>query len=389
MSRSTIAVGCTVRFLDAVGGGRVVRLTRDTAWVEDADGFEIPTPLSQCVLVESGDTFAPAYRPPRLQSSSPEPSGPSAPSGAVPSPTDPPRQASAEDYFPQDHPSTPQRDVPLPHTFVPASGSVNAYLAFVPIDIRQLGKTPYEVVLINDSKYSLYYVYSSRSGDQWQMHAHGLLYPEHDITLEELPVSQLNDRERLNIQLIALADNPGIYLDTYSLDLKPDPRRLLRLHTFADNALMDEKALLIDLVRDGKPHRPATPPPTSQQIYDGLAASTKQAHHTPAPKPQKKPRSAGEPLVIDLHIEQLLDSTAGMDGAAILEYQLGHFHNVMQAYLKQTGMKIIFIHGKGDGVLRSKLLSELKYRYKHCHWQDASFSEYSFGATQVTIGQLK
>ena len=71
-----VRVGSEVRFLNAVGGGRVARITGDTAWVEDEDGFEIPTPLKDCVVVEKDDTFIPAIRPPKviqdkLKSSSP------------------------------------------------------------------------------------------------------------------------------------------------------------------------------------------------------------------------------------------------------------------------------------------------------------------------------
>ena len=62
------------------------------------------------------------------------------------------------------------------------------------------------------------------------------------------------------------------------------------------------------------------------------------------------------------------------------------------AYGKQTdavnlkkGQKIVFIHGKGDGVLRKGILQELKYKYKNYQSQDASFREYGFGATMVTI----
>ena len=62
------------------------------------------------------------------------------------------------------------------------------------------------------------------------------------------------------------------------------------------------------------------------------------------------------------------------------------------AYGKQTdavnlkkGQKIVFIHGKGDGVLRKAILQELKYKYKNYQSQDASFREYGFGATMVTI----
>lgn len=36
-------------------------------------------------------------------------------------------------------------------------------------------------------------------------------------------------------------------------------------------------------------------------------------------------------------------------------------------------------------VLRQTLIHELNYRYKSCTYQDASFQEYGYGATQVTI----
>ena len=45
----------------------------------------------------------------------------------------------------------------------------------------------------------------------------------------------------------------------------------------------------------------------------------------------------------------------------------------------------MFIHGKGEGVLRRAIINELNYRYKKYTYQDASFQEYGYGATQVTI----
>ena len=90
-----------------------------------------------------------------------------------------------------------------------------------------------------------------------------------------------------------------------------------------------------------------------------------------------------------MHIEALLDDTTGMNATDMLAYQIGVFNKTMQAYLPKVGERLIFVHGKGDGVLRNKLISELKYRYKNCHYQDASFQQYSYGATQVTIGKQK
>ena len=74
-----------------------------------------------------------------------------------------------------------------------------------------------------------------------------------------------------------------------------------------------------------------------------------------------------------------------MSNGDILNYQIEKFNEAMMAYLNRRGTKLIFIHGKGDGVLRAAILKELKTKYSRCTWQDASFKEYGFGATMVTI----
>ncbi len=90
-------------------------------------------------------------------------------------------------------------------------------------------------------------------------------------------------------------------------------------------------------------------------------------------------------MEVDLHASALLDNTIGMDNTAILKYQLDKFNEAMAAVLHKRGEKIVFIHGKGDGVLRKAILNELKTKYSRCKWQDASFKEYGYGATMVTL----
>ena len=51
----------------------------------------------------------------------------------------------------------------------------------------------------------------------------------------------------------------------------------------------------------------------------------------------------------------------------------------------KNDIQVVFIHGKGEGVLRKAVLDELKRKYKNCEAQDASFREYGFGATLVTV----
>ena len=90
-------------------------------------------------------------------------------------------------------------------------------------------------------------------------------------------------------------------------------------------------------------------------------------------------------IEVDLHINNLLDTTAGMDAAALLKYQLSVFRKVMDTYKKCKKQRIVFIHGKGEGVLRKAVIDQLRLYYPNCEYQDASFQQYGFGATMVTI----
>lgn len=99
-----------------------------------------------------------------------------------------------------------------------------------------------------------------------------------------------------------------------------------------------------------------------------------------------QPRKGDENvLVVDLHASALLDTTAGLSASDILNYQLDKFRKVLAENADKKGKRIVFIHGKGEGVLRRALINDLSYRHKTYTWQDASFQEYGYGATQVTI----
>jgi dsDNA-specific endonuclease/ATPase MutS2 len=95
---------------------------------------------------------------------------------------------------------------------------------------------------------------------------------------------------------------------------------------------------------------------------------------------------ANDVVEVDLHVNEILESTAGMSAKDILDYQLKVFSDTMEKYKNDKGRRIVFIHGKGEGVLRNALLQELKSKYRRCTYQDASFREYGFGATMVKIG---
>ena len=52
-------IGDKVQFLSDIGGGRIAGFQgKDIALVEDEDGFQIPTPVTDLVVMSSSDDYS-------------------------------------------------------------------------------------------------------------------------------------------------------------------------------------------------------------------------------------------------------------------------------------------------------------------------------------------
>lgn len=375
MNHQTPKAGDTIRFLNATGGGIVTRVERGLAYVEDQDGFEIPTPINECVVVSAGDTFIPAYKPPKLGKYKNQGQDPKA--DAAP-------QINREDF---DSPGiiSSKPEPKLPHTFLPGGNKLNVYLAFLSADVKRLGQSPYLAYLVNDSNYVLHFTYmNQQEGTRWHLRHAEVVEPNMKVLIEQFEASDLNELERLAVQFVA-------YQTDRSFDLKPavavqvhlDTVKFFKLHSFGENDFFNEPAWVIPIVEDDIPMGGKSL--DAEKIETAMKAK-KHADREPARKPQPVKPQANEVMEIDLHAAELLDNTRGMSAGDILQYQLSKFREVMDTELKHRGRKIVFIHGKGEGVLRKAVEQELKKKYPHCRYQDASFREYGYGATLVTIG---
>ncbi|MBU3012230.1 DNA mismatch repair protein MutS [Polaribacter vadi] len=90
-------------------------------------------------------------------------------------------------------------------------------------------------------------------------------------------------------------------------------------------------------------------------------------------------------LEVDLHINQLVKSTRGLDNYDMLNLQLDTAKRKIEYAIGKRISKIVFIHGVGEGVLKSELHSLLnKYPVKY---YDASYKKYGLGATEVYVYQ--
>lgn len=91
---------------------------------------------------------------------------------------------------------------------------------------------------------------------------------------------------------------------------------------------------------------------------------------------------------VDLHIDQLLDDITGLTNADMLKYQTDYFLRSLETAIRERLSKIIFIHGVGNGVLKTELV-RLMASNPYIRFQDASLAKYGVGATEVIILQNK
>lgn len=350
-------IGDTVRFLNSIGGGRITKIEGQLAYVEEDDGFETPILLRECVVVDNSPQAAPkASRPASVQNvrSTPEPKTP-----------------KPEPEF-EELPESPEGEL------------LNIVLAFEPRDSRHLSVTTFDAVLVNDSNYYIYYTFATRSDSSslWHVRSAGIIEPSMQNLLCEITRDDLPDMDRVSIQCIAFKQGRDYRIKApVSYESRLDTTKFAKLHCFHANTYFDDPVIALDIVKDDRTCRMPVIDPVAMRE----AMQTKASADLRSRPVVKRSAPKSEPIVVDLHIDQLVDSTTGMDNAAILERQLDEFRSIMQHNIRNRESKIIFIHGKGEGVLRKALLDELKRRYPHCTSQDASFREYGYGATQVTI----
>ena len=91
------------------------------------------------------------------------------------------------------------------------------------------------------------------------------------------------------------------------------------------------------------------------------------------------------PMEVDLHVNQLVKNTKGMSNYDILDLQINTAKLRLEFAIKNKIQKVVFIHGIGEGVLKS----ELHFLFKKYSIQsyDASYQKYGQGATEVYINQ--
>lgn len=130
-------------------------------------------------------------------------------------------------------------------------------------------------------------------------------------------------------------------------------------------------------------HKEVVPTPRDVETKEVGTAAIPSAIERRA-KGKKEPKK-DDILEIDLHISALADNWQQMERSEMFHLQMDVFRRTMRDNIRYKGKKVVFIHGRGEGILKAAIASELRQHYTTCEYQDASFAQYGFGATMVII----
>ena len=330
-------IGDKVQFLSEIGGGKIAGFQgKDIALVEDEDGFQIPTPISDLVVTGSGEEYS-SSRSAVKKGGAEQVSETADPDTFNMSVKAKINATIDDELVEEDEYDAADREITYRAKVEERKGGnvLNLYYAFVPEDVKNISKSTFACYLVKRDK---------------------------DFVAK--PVCDVQFRI--------------------------DKVKFYKLHTFQSNDFFETPALLYPVVKNDevaqlKPieaekliyvESDETETKSKKDVQSNVSYSKlKGLESLNTPKHAKSKKSSNEPLVVDLHANELLETTAGMGTSDILNYQLDYFRRTLEENKHNKGLHIVFIHGKGEGV----------HRYKNYPYQDASFQEYGYGATQVTI----
>ena len=224
-------IGDQVRFLSEVGGGKVAGFQgKNIVLVEDEDGFQVPMRMTEVVVV--GDEDYDTKHAIEVRSE---------------------QQRAVREIVQEEE--TEPADKPITFRAKPeerrGGDKLSAFLAFVPMDVKELSQTRFESYLVNDSNYYLRYVYMTAEGAAWTVRAEGEIEPNTKEFIEEFGREDLNALEHGCIQMLAYKrDKHFLLKPVVNAQMRIDPVKFYKLHAFRENDFFEQPALIYTIIEN-------------------------------------------------------------------------------------------------------------------------------------------
>ena len=224
-------IGDKVRFLSETGGGVVAGFQgKNIVLVEDEDGFQIPMAINDVVLVASENyDMGKVVSGKTAASSNPSPAGTS--NRSVKSLLDDGEEDVSMEV--DDDPASREVTFRMPAEEREGGNKLSVYLAFAPLDIKEITQTRFESYIVNDCNYYIRFAYFTAEGNAWNLKAEGEVEPNTKLFIEEFGREDLGDMGHIAIQLMAYKREKSFILKpAVDVRFRLDPVKFYKLHTF-------------------------------------------------------------------------------------------------------------------------------------------------------------
>jgi Smr domain len=214
------------------------------------------------------------------------------------------------------------------------------FMAFVPLNDREV-----VLHLVNNTDWDLPYTLTMPTERHQRGLSGGYLKAKSSLKVQDLLIKDFDDWGTFVFNCL-------YFTIGFAPERAPLNKRVkYRANTFFKNKrkapLLDKDAYLFQLDADEKIERPAS--------------------------------------VIDLHIEKLTRDFMTLSNAQMIEIQLKAFENQLEKAIASGMDEITFIHGVGNGVLRTELHRRMSKHKNVKFFEDAQKEKFGYGATKVKI----
>lgn len=350
-----IKVGDKVKFLNATGGG-VVRKIIDSRLVSVAieGGFEIPVQASELLVIDPADAGSRFFH-----ESFDVPDAPEAP----------------ETNAPSEHLSDGPED--LPRKVINSRRSEDIFLVFVPHDQKWLITGYLDVFLVNNTSYDVLYNHFRREDEgNWSGIDYGSLGAGTRLLIATIHRDELPLWTDGCLQFLFHKQRCNEVPPPFHADFSITGKKFYSEQNYRDSIYTDGKGIVVKIATismetDDKNARKPVSHPAVNEIVNSDDFILRH-------------KTGDREAEVDLHIQELVDDSASFEKVEILEYQKNYFIRCLESAIAGEFLKVTFIHGVGNGVLKEVLLDILK-KQEGIEVFDAPLQKYGVGAIEVHI----
>lgn len=262
-----------------------------------------------------------------------------------------------------------------------------AFLAMVPTNQEKPLEGELDIFLLNNSPFEMLFgLYQNQSGT-FVGSEYGFVPSLSKLFLSQINRAQITDWVNGLAQIMFFKPGKAKPLKPISVEIKFKPVALYKESSFSFERILRTKAFMVTLSLtknlEEKVKEPELTGTNIKLLNEKLNQGTGPAINQPTKSSFLDKHKVDDRIAeIDLHINELTENASGLSNADMLRLQMEYFHKCMEQAWVDKMVKVIFIHGVGNGTLKNEITRALS-KTQGIDVYDAPYARYGMGATEV------